>query len=107
MFWSGFSRLPSLQIAMHRITLHYMDTQLTVRIPRQLRAALDRASAAAGLRNSDVVRRALQSYLALPGDRGQRPAGRVRNLIGCLDSGIPDLAENHRKYIIESLTRGE
>ncbi len=92
---------------MHRITLHYMDTQLTVRIPRQLRAALYRASQAAGLRNSDVVRRALQSYLALPDECDKRPAERVRDLIGCLDSGIPDLAENHRKYIIESLTRGK
>jgi hypothetical protein len=24
-------------------------------------------------------------------------------LIGSLESGIPDLAENHRKYILESL----
>ena len=92
---------------MHYNTLQSMDTQLTVRIPQQLRVALDRASRAAGLRNSDVVRRALQNYLALPGDQDTRPAERVRDLIGSLDSGIPDLAEESRKYIIESLTRGE
>ena len=84
-----------------------MDAQLTVRIPIHLREALDRASQAAGLRTSDLVRRALQSYLALPDERDKRPAERVRDLIGCLDSGIPDLAENHRKYIIESLIRGK
>jgi len=92
---------------MHYITLQCMDAQLTVRIPNHLREALDRASQAAGLRNSDLVRRALQSYLALPDDRDKQPAERVRDLIGCLDSGIPDLAENHRKYIIESLTHGK
>jgi len=84
-----------------------MDAQLTVRIPKHLREALDRASQAAGLRNSDLVRRALQRYLALPDEREKRPAERVRDLIGCLDSGVPDLAENQRAYIIESLTSGE
>jgi len=83
-----------------------MDTQLTVRIPHQLREALDRASRAAGLRNSDIVRRALQSYLALPNERDKKPAERVRDLIGCVDSGMPDLADDHRRYIIESLTNG-
>ena len=87
--------------------MHCIDAQLTVRIPLHLREALDRASQAAGLRNSDVVRRALQRYLALPDERDKRPAERVRDLIGCLDSGVPDLAENHRKYIIQSLTRGK
>jgi metal-responsive CopG/Arc/MetJ family transcriptional regulator len=84
-----------------------MDAQLTVRIPKHLREALDRASQAAGLKNSDLVRRVLQSYLALPDEREKRPAERVRDLIGCLDSGVPDLAENQRAYIIESLTSGE
>ena len=92
---------------MQRITMHCMNTQLTVRIPLHLRDALDRASQAAGLRNSDLVRRALQEYLALPEVPVKRPAERVRDLIGCLDSGISDLAENHRKYIVESLTRGK
>jgi hypothetical protein len=34
-----------------------------------------------------------------------RPAERVRALIGSLDSGVPDRAEGHRAYILESLQR--
>ena len=33
----------------------------------------------------------------------RRPAERVANLIGALDSRVPDLAEKHREYILESL----
>ncbi len=83
-----------------------MDAQLTVRIPKHLREALDRASRKSGLRNSEIVRLALQRHLSLPDDRNHPPAERVRALLGSLDSGIPDLAENQRAYIIESLTSG-
>jgi hypothetical protein len=32
---------------------------------------------------------------------------RVATLIGSLESVIPDLAENHRRYILKSLTKSE
>jgi metal-responsive CopG/Arc/MetJ family transcriptional regulator len=82
-----------------------MDAQLTVRIPKDLRDALDRASGKSGLKNSEIMRLALQHYLDLPQGRNQRPAERVRGLLGAFDSGVPDLAENHRAYILESLSR--
>ncbi len=82
-----------------------MDAQLTVRIPTDLRDALDRASRKSGLKNSEIVRLALQHHLNLPGGRNKRPAERVRGLLGGLESGVPDLGENHRTYILESLSR--
>ncbi|MFQ5547107.1 MAG: CopG family transcriptional regulator [Gammaproteobacteria bacterium] len=82
-----------------------MDAQLTVRIPKDLRDALDRASRDSGLRNSEIVRLALQRHLKVSGGRHKRPAERVRGLLGGLESGVPDLGENHRAYVIESLTR--
>jgi predicted transcriptional regulator of viral defense system len=39
------------------------------------------------------------------GSRRQRPANRVRSLIGSLESGVPDLARRHRAYIRKSLQR--
>ena len=84
-----------------------MDAQLTVRIPKHLRDALDLASRKSGLKYSEIVRLALQRHLSLPDDRDRRPAERVRTLLGSLDSGVPDLAESQRAYIIESLTGGE
>lgn len=83
-----------------------MDSQLTIRIPTELREALDRASRRTGMKSSELVRQALRSYLEAPDDSRRPPAVRVRHLVGSLDSGIPDLAERHREYVIESLTRG-
>jgi len=83
-----------------------MESQLTIRIPGDLREALEQASRRTGLKNSELVRQALRSYLAIPANRQQRPTVRVRSLVGSLDSGIPDLAERHREYVIESLSRG-
>lgn len=87
--------------------MHYtMESQLTVRLPADLTDALARASRKSGRRSSDIVRAALRDYLNTPSSAGQRPAERVRALIGSLDSGVADLAEQHREYLIESLARG-
>lgn len=93
--------------AVQCITMHcIMDSQLTVRLPDDLRRALDSASRKTGLKSSELVRDALRSYLKVSPNRRDNPAARVRRLIGSLESGVPDLAERHRDYIIESLKRG-
>lgn len=84
-----------------------MDSQLTVRLPSDLSGALERASRQSGRKASEIVRAALRDYLSAPSAVGPRPAERVRGLVGSLDSGLPDLAEQHRKYIVESLARGK
>jgi metal-responsive CopG/Arc/MetJ family transcriptional regulator len=83
-----------------------MRDQLTVRLPRDLSLALRAASRRLQRKNSEIVRLALREYLGTTTPSRTRPADRVRSLIGSLDSGIPDLAEKHRAYIIESLRRG-
>ena len=78
---------------------------MTVRLPRELNEALKRAARRMQRKPSEVVRLALQEYLhAYPKDA--KPADRVRELLGSVESGVPDLAENHRAYIMESLRRG-
>jgi metal-responsive CopG/Arc/MetJ family transcriptional regulator len=84
-----------------------MDTQVTVRLPADLSDALARASRKSGRKASEIVRVALREYLNAHGSQGMRPADRVKGLIGSLDSGISDLAEQHRAYILESLTRAK
>ncbi|GMR22208.1 MAG: hypothetical protein BMS9Abin37_0541 [Acidobacteriota bacterium] len=84
-----------------------MESQLTVRLPEDLRKALDAASERMNLKASDVVRMALKEFLRSSDGSKSRPADRVRGLIGSLESAIPDLAENHRRYILESLKNGE
>ena len=83
-----------------------MASQLTVRLPDDLKESLDRASAKMNMKTSEIVRLALQEFLRVPNRAGRRPADRVRGLIGSLKSGVPDLAEQHRSYILESLKNG-
>ena len=83
-----------------------MDVQLTVRMSAELKRAVDRAALKMRRRPSEIVRMALSSFLEGPASAGDRPAERVRRLIGSVESGIPDLAERHREFVLESLKRG-
>lgn len=82
-----------------------MPTQLSVRLSddqgQALRAAADRMRR----KRSEVVRMALDQFLGLTA-RDEKPADRVRSLIGSLETGVPDLAERHREYLLESLKHG-
>jgi Arc/MetJ-type ribon-helix-helix transcriptional regulator len=83
-----------------------MKDQLTVRLPEDLSRALKAASRRMQRKSSDIVRLALREFLEAPARSAVRPADRVKGLIGSLESGVPDLAERHRAYVIESLRRG-
>ncbi len=83
--------------------MHDMSNQITVRLPKELNKALDAAARRSGRRRSEVIRLSLAAFLT-PAPAGRvQSIDRVRGLIGSLESEIPDLAENHRKYILESL----
>jgi len=74
-------------------------------MPRDLTLALRQTAKRMQRRPSDVVRLALREYLeARP--TNAKPVDGVRHLIGSINTGIPDLAENHRAYILQSLRRG-
>jgi len=83
-----------------------MEDQLTIRLPRELSRALRQRAAQMQRKPSEVVRIAVREFLAIPDRSHQRQADRVRDLIGSLNSGIPDLAIRHRNYIIQKLRRG-
>ena len=80
-----------------------VQTQLTVRLPDDLSRALKAASRDMQRKSSDVVRLALRQFFAIARTGRGRPADRVRHLVGSLESGVPDLAQKHRAYIVKSL----
>jgi Arc/MetJ-type ribon-helix-helix transcriptional regulator len=82
-----------------------MDDQITVRLPTPLGRTLRRTSRRLGRRPSDVVRMALEAFLRDAPTAG-KPAERVEHLIGSLASGVPDLAERHREFVLASLKHG-
>ena len=83
-----------------------MEDQVTVRLPEDLSRALKAASRRMQRKSSEIVRLALREFLGASSGSGTRPADRVKGLIGSLESGVPDLAERNRTYILESLRRG-
>jgi Arc/MetJ-type ribon-helix-helix transcriptional regulator len=91
---------------LHYNALQNMQEQITVRLPVALRAALRRASRRLRRKDSDVVRMALEAFLQSGARAAGKPAERVRDLIGSLESGVPDLAARHREYVLEAVKRG-
>lgn len=83
-----------------------MSDQLTVRLSEEMNQALAAASTRMRRKRSEIVRLALSQFLNLEAPGEQAPAVRVRHLIGSLETGVPDLAENHRSYLLESLKHG-
>ena len=83
-----------------------MSDQLTIRLSEEMNRALKAASVRMRRKRSEIVRLALSQYLDLGPGHEEKPADRVRHLIGSLETGISDLAENHRSYVLESLKHG-
>ena len=83
-----------------------MEAQLTVRIPVEVKEALDAAAKRMHRKTSEVVRLALITFLQDSHEAAGRPADRVRGLLGSVESGVPHLAERHRAYVVESVKRG-
>ena len=79
-----------------------MEDQITVRLPTPLGRSLRRTSRRLGRRPSDVVRMALEAFLRAP-PAASKPVESVEHLLGSLSSGIPDLAERHREYVLAAL----
>ena len=84
-----------------------MGRQLTVRMSDELAAKLEEAARRLRRRRSEIIRLALERFLrdVLEDWEGEplRPIERVRDLLGRMESGIPDLGQRHREYLIERL----
>ena len=83
-----------------------MANQLTVRLPTDLSRALRAAARRTRTKRAEIVRSALRAYLGPLSWKKGHAYERAGDLIGSLDSGIPDLAERHSEYLYEALTRG-
>ncbi|RMG93867.1 MAG: ribbon-helix-helix domain-containing protein [Candidatus Dadabacteria bacterium] len=81
-----------------------MGTQITVRLDHRLAEELEAIAERTGLRRSHIVRAALAHYLEEhPPTGGSDPFLTVRDLLGSVHSGVPDLGENHRDHLRKKL----
>lgn len=82
-----------------------MERQLTLRLPAALANRLERSAKRQRRKRSEVVRQALEQFLDTQPE--VRPIERVRDLLGRIESGLPDLGQRHREYLIRRLRRGQ
>jgi metal-responsive CopG/Arc/MetJ family transcriptional regulator len=80
--------------------------QVVFRLPEDLADDLKRYATRTRRRRSEILRDALRSYLPPTGGSRRKAAEKVAHLIGTVETGKSDLAENARRYILESLRRG-
>lgn len=77
-----------------------MKGQLTVRLTDELEEGVEALARKLHRKRSDVVRIALEHFLREEGEApSERPYDRVKDLLGSVESGVPDLGANHREHL--------
>jgi metal-responsive CopG/Arc/MetJ family transcriptional regulator len=83
-----------------------MERQLTLRMPANLATKLDKVARSTRRRRSEIVRLALEQFLGeVDIKEERRPIELVRDLLGSMESGVPDLGQRHRDYLVKRLRR--
>ena len=81
--------------------------QLTIRMPEKFLSKIEQIAKASGLKKSDITRMAIRKFLQdYSGEDDADLYEKAKRLIGVVDSGISDLGQNHRKYLIKKI-KGE
>ncbi len=81
-----------------------MDRQLTLRMSADLATKLERVATRMRRKRSDIVRLALEQFLDDTSVRTRpHPVDLVRDLLGSVESGVPDLGQAHRDYLLRRL----
>ena len=80
--------------------------QMTIRIPDEYEKKVSRIGKEMGLKRSDVFRLAIKQFIEekLKHDDGA-PFKKVSHLLGIGESGIKDLGQRHRDYLIKKVRK--
>ena len=69
--------------------------------------AIEQIAKASGLKKSDITRMAIRKFLEDYSSKEHADLySKAKHLISVVESGIPDLGQNHRKYLIKKI-KGE
>ena len=78
--------------------------QLTIRMPEEYFAKIEQIAKSSGLKKSDVTRMAIRKFLEDYNSEGEVDLySKAKRLIGVVESGIADLGQNHREYVIKKI----
>ena len=80
--------------------------QLTVRVSDDYAEKLERLAKSMGLKRSDVIRLALKQFLEEGFEKDSRtPFQKISHLLGIGESGLKDLGQHHRDYLVQKIKR--
>ncbi len=76
-----------------------MPHQISLRLPDELLAEIDRQARRRRQSRSDLIREVLERHVRISATP-DHPYSRVRDLVGMVTGGPPDLGANHRDYVV-------
>jgi predicted DNA-binding protein len=78
--------------------------QLTIRVPDEYMAGIEKIATVTGLKKSDITRMAIKKYIeAYAAEKEINNYTQAKDLIGVVASGVSDLGKNHRNYLIQKI----
>jgi len=80
--------------------------QLTIRMPQEYKEKIEMLADRMGLKKSDVARLALKDFIDenLAAD-DRVPYDKVKHLLGTSESGVKDLGQRHREYLMKKMRK--
>jgi len=79
--------------------------QLTIRMLEEQMTMIEYIAKKMELKKSDVTRIALKKFIEEYNDSTEKPFTKVKHLLGIVESGIPDLGQRHRDYLIKKIKK--
>jgi predicted DNA-binding protein len=78
--------------------------QVTIRMPDEYLAGIEQIANSTGLKKSDITRMAIKNYIEdFAAKKKINHYSMAKHLIGVVDSGISDLGQNHRNYLVQKI----
>ena len=78
--------------------------QITIRMPEEYLNKIEQIAKASGLKKSDITRMAVRKFIEEYGsDEEPNLYSKAKPLIGVVESGISNLGQNHRMYVIDKI----
>lgn len=78
--------------------------QVTIRMPDEDLSMIEQIAKSTGLKKSDITRMALKKFIEeYTKETEKNYYNKAKRLIGVVESGISDLGQNHRKYLIRKI----
>ena len=79
--------------------------QLTIRMPEEQMIMIEYIAKKMELKKSDVTRIALKKFIEEYNDSTEKPFTKAKHLLGIVESGMSDLGQRHREYLIKKIKK--